>query len=158
MNSEKRWTTKNQPHPIPLTLSIWHRVNDGQNSKLSPPAHNLVCSTFEQCVHCLSVRLSGISIYDAIGYEIINPQDCVAWENSRHFTTPLLGSLRNDVWENSAEIPYLWRVTTQIWEVRLIGYKIASTNQKHYPYLGSDASSDWLRQNFSQSDTPPRFG
>ena len=115
------WTTKNQPHPTPLTLSIWHRVNDGQNSKLSPLEHNLVCSAFEQRVHYLSVRLSGISIYDAIGYEIINPQDCVAWENSRHFTTPLLGSQRNDVWETSAEIPYWWRDTTQIWEVRLIG-------------------------------------
>ena len=121
MNKENRWTTKHQPHPTPLTLSIWHRVNDGQNSELSPLKHNLVCNALEQRVHYLSVRLSGISIYDAIGYEMINPQDCVAWENSRHFTTPLLGSLRNDVWEKSAEIPYLWRVTTQIWEVRLIG-------------------------------------
>ena len=112
--------TKHQPHPTPLTLSIWHRVNDGQNSKLSPLKHNLVCNALEQRVHYLSARLLGISIYDAIGYETINPQDCAAWENSRHFTTPLLGSLRNDVWEKSAEIPYLWRVTTQIWEVRLI--------------------------------------
>ena len=27
----------------------------------------------------------------------------------------------NDVWETSAEIPYWWRVTTQIWVVLLIG-------------------------------------
>ena len=46
----------------------------------------------------------------------------------------LLGSLRkqptfgdatisppNDVWERSAEIPYWWRVTTQIWVVLRIG-------------------------------------
>ena len=30
-------------------------------------------------------------------------------------------SPRNDVWETSAEIPYWWRVTTQIWLVLLIG-------------------------------------
>ena len=30
-------------------------------------------------------------------------------------------SLRNDVWETSAEIPYWWHVTTQIWVVLLIG-------------------------------------
>ena len=28
----------------------------------------------------------------------------------------------NDVWETSAEIPYWWRVTTQIWVVLLIGW------------------------------------
>ena len=39
----------------------------------------------------------------------------VAWENSRHVATPPLVSPRNDVWERSAEIPYWWRVTTQIW-------------------------------------------
>ena len=39
----------------------------------------------------------------------------VAWENSRHVATPPLVSPRNDAWERSAEIPYWWRVTTQIW-------------------------------------------
>ena len=34
----------------------------------------------------------------------------VAWEN-KYFATPPLISLRNDVWETSAEIPYWWRVT-----------------------------------------------
>ena len=37
---------------------------------------------------------------------------------------------RNDVWETSAEIPYWWRVTSQIWVVLLIGWKFALTNQK----------------------------
>ena len=46
----------------------------------------------------------------------------VAWVNSRHFVTPLPVSPRNDVWETSAEIPYWWRVTTQIWVVLLIGW------------------------------------
>ena len=34
--------------------------------------------------------------------------------NSRHFETPPLLSSGKDVWETSAEIPYLWRVITQI--------------------------------------------
>ena len=55
--------------------------------------------------------------------------------------------LRNDVRETSAEIPYWWRVTTQIWLVLLIGWNKyfprSTTNQKHYPDLGSDASSAW---------------
>ena len=35
---------------------------------------------------------------------------------------PPIVSSRNDVWETSAEIPYWWRVTTQIWVVLLIGW------------------------------------
>ena len=46
----------------------------------------------------------------------------VAWENSRHLATLSLVSPPNDVWETSAEIPYWWRVTTQIWVVLLIGW------------------------------------
>ena len=42
------------------------------------------------------------------------------WENSRHLTTPPLVSPRNDIWETSSEIPYWWRVATQIWVVPLI--------------------------------------
>ena len=38
----------------------------------------------------------------------------VAWENSRHFARSPLEPLQNDVWVTSAEIPYWWRVTTQI--------------------------------------------
>ena len=43
--------------------------------------------------------------------------------------------------ETGAEIPYWRRVTTQIWVVLSFGWRFASTNQKHYPDLGSDASS-----------------
>ena len=57
-------------------------------------------------------------------------------------TTPT-GSLGNDVWETSAEIPYWWRITTLIWIVLLIGCTFALTNQEHYPQLGSEASSVW---------------
>ena len=64
-------------------------------------------------------------------------------------TTPT-GSLGNDVWETSAEIPYWWRITTLIWIVLLIGCTFALTNQKHYPQLGSEASSVGNSAVFSQ--------
>ena len=44
-----------------------------------------------------------------------------AWENSWHFAMPPLVSPRNNVWGTTAEIPYWWRVTIQIWLVLLIG-------------------------------------
>ena len=53
--------------------------------------------------------------------EIILIQSNVHWENRRHFATPPTVCPRNDVWATSAEIPYWWRVTTQIWVVLLIG-------------------------------------
>ena len=54
---------------------------------------------------------------------------------------PPLVSPRNDVWETSTEIPYWWCVITLILVVLLICR--ASTNQKHYSGLGSDATSVW---------------
>ena len=45
-------------------------------------------------------------------------------------------------WE-MIEIPHWQCTTTQIRVVPLIGWKIASSNQKHYPDLGSDRSSVW---------------
>ena len=55
--------------------------------------------------------------------------------------------LRNNFCGTSSEIPYWWRITTQIWVVLLIGWKFASTNEKHYPDLGSayDISMEFLR-------------
>ena len=44
----------------------------------------------------------------------------LAWGNSRHFATLPLVSPRNEVWETSSEIPYWWRLTSQIWVVLLI--------------------------------------
>ena len=52
---------------------------------------------------------------------VLKEQD-IAWENSRN-----LVSLRNALWETSAEIPYWWRVTTQIWVMPLIGWSKFST-------------------------------
>ena len=40
--------------------------------------------------------------------------DRLAWENSQHFATPSLAFLWNDIWETGTEIPYWWRITTQI--------------------------------------------
>ena len=44
------------------------------------------------------------------------------WENCWHLVMPLTVSPPNDMWETCAEIPYWWRVTTQIWVVLLIGW------------------------------------
>ena len=52
------------------------------------------------------------------------------------FVDAPLVSPGNDVLEMSAEIPYRWRVTTQIGVVLLIRWKFASAGQKHYPVLG----------------------
>ena len=46
----------------------------------------------------------------------------LTWENSWHLATPSLVSPWKDVWETSAEIPYWWPVTIQIWVVFLIGW------------------------------------
>ena len=62
-----------------------------------------------------------------------------AWENSRHLATLPLVSPPNDLRETSADIPYQWSVTTQIWVVRLIG---------------RDAWEIW----FNQSEALPRSG
>ena len=45
----------------------------------------------------------------------------VGWENRWHFAIPPTISLLNNVWETRGEIPYWWRVTTQIWALLLIG-------------------------------------
>ena len=50
---------------------------------------------------------------------------------------------RNDDWETRAEIPYWWRVTTQIWVVLPIGWSKFSTNQKHCSDWVTKASSVW---------------
>ena len=52
----------------------------------------------------------------------------LAWENSRHLATLPLVSPQNDVWvtSESVEIPYWWRVTTQIWVVMRRQYGISA--------------------------------
>ena len=68
----------------------------------------------------------------------------ISWGNSRHFAMPTPVSTRNDICGTSAEILYWWHVTTQIRVVLLIqGWSKFSTSQKHYPDLGSNASSVW---------------
>ena len=57
----------------------------------------------------------------------------LAWENSRHLATLPLLFTPNDVWETRAEIPYWWRVTTQIWAVLLIGWIKFPTRQDQSP-------------------------
>ena len=61
----------------------------------------------------------------------------LAWENTRHFAMQPVVSPWNDIWEMSAEIPYWWGVTTQIWVVLLIGWSKFPTNKKLFPDLAS---------------------
>ena len=74
---------------------------------------------------CWDSTMSTIEQIEIPIYEFTSktlPMVCLlAWENSWHLATPALVFPRNDVWETSAEIPYWWRVTTQIWVVLLIG-------------------------------------
>ena len=50
----------------------------------------------------------------------------LAWENSQHLATLPLVFTPNDVWETSVEIPYWWRVTTQIWVMTHHQYGISA--------------------------------
>ena len=63
-------------------------------------------------------------------FNFFRSDDNNSLRNSRHFA-PLV-SPRNDLREKSVEIPYLWRVTTQIW--LLIGrasWEICSFSLRH---------------------------
>ena len=80
-----------------------------------------------------------------------------ALENSLHFETPPLVSLRNDV-ETSAEIPYWWRVTTQIWLVLLIGRAARKicfgqlyvlTRSGQWPFISMQFLRSFLRRHFA---------
>ena len=77
----------------------------------------------------------------------------MAWEHSRHFVTQSLTFPRNDVSGKIAEIPYWWRVTTQIWVVFLIRWSKfprGTTNQKHYPDLGCDTVWDFCARSLHE--------
>ena len=69
----------------------------------------------------------------------ISMPNSIVWENGRHYAVPPLVSSRNEVWETSAEVPYWWRITTQIRVVLLIGRATCEIC-------------------FSQSEAPPRSG
>ena len=57
---------------------------------------------------------------------------------------PPLVSPRNDIWATIVEIPHWWRVTTQTWEVLLIGHEAREIFFKEqYPDVCSDTSSVW---------------
>ena len=72
----------------------------------------------------------------------------IAGENSQHFAAPPIVYSWNDVWEMSTKIPYWWHVTSQIWLVLLIGWKFASSNQKHYPIVSIEFLCSFLKCHF----------
>ena len=67
----------------------------------------------------------------------------LAWENSRHCSTPPLVSPRNNVWEKSAEISHWLRVTSQNWD------SDASSEWNfyaHFSYVISLGNEQWRRE------------
>ena len=50
----------------------------------------------------------------------------VTLRKQQHLLIPQLDSPQNDAWEMSAEIPYWWIITPQVWVVLLIGWEFAS--------------------------------
>ena len=91
-----------------------------------------------------------VQFCDLIAYELI-----IAWENSRHFATLPLVCPQNDVWGTSAEIPYWWHVTTQIWVLTRHQYGISaffSQTSLREEIRGSVAKSRLFSQaNWSQN-------
>ena len=67
----------------------------------------------------------------------------IVWENGSHFATPPRWFPYEMTSEQRAQKFYKWGDTTGVWLVLLVGWNFASTNQKHYPDLDSDASSVW---------------
>ena len=64
----------------------------------------------------ITISSSSSSSKEPVSYTMLGPtvvllvsevsKVVLAWENSKHFATPVLNSPRNDVWESSAEIPH----------------------------------------------------
>ena len=72
------------------------------------------------------------------------------WENCWHLVMPLTVSPPNDMWETCAEIPYWWRVTTQIWVVTRHQYGISAL-VSHTSFGGETSGSIAKCRLFSQA-------
>ena len=83
-------------------------------------------------------------------YESENSSDS-SRDNSSHLATP--PSLQDDVWGTSAETPFWWSVTTQIWIVLLIGgnlfHPISSTASGLWHIISMGFLLLFLRRNFA---------
>ena len=66
------------------------------------------------------------------------------WENNQHFESSPLVSPRNDVWGTSTEIPYWWRLTTQIW----MFISATCTNIRETFVLLEDVVGHWFKSSF----------
>ena len=52
---------------------------------------------------------------------MIRSRDEISYQKGRHLATPPVVSPRNDVRGTGVEIPFWWRVTTQLWVAFLSG-------------------------------------
>ena len=82
--------------------------------------HNLIAIYTIQTITILSQQKKRDINYNLNSFLFLH-LITLAWEKTRHLATLPLVSPPNDVWDTSAEIPYWWRVTSQIWVVLLIG-------------------------------------
>ena len=92
-----------------------------------------------------------------LGLKTIASSALLAWENSRHLATLPPVSPPNDVWETSAEIPYWWRVTIQIWVVTRHQYGISALVSQT-SFGGETSSSVAKCRLFSQASALPENG
>ena len=119
---------------------------------------NLLTTSFptrfgrKHCLHILIIWLGlrtqqkkqqrNIGTVSRIEYDRITAY-VQTWRSLRKQPTfpkkPLVSLQSNKIFHT--DIPYCWRVTTQIWVVLLIGWSKISTTLKHYPDLGRDTSS-----------------
>ena len=76
--------------------------------------HNLIAIYTIQTITILSQQKKRDINYNLNSFLFLH-LITLAWEKTRHLATLPLVSPPNDVWETSAEIPYWWRVTSQIW-------------------------------------------
>ena len=102
-----------QPRPIIVNYSFREQLQRSQCTIKVVPTR---CS-FRQIFFFKSNKITSIT------NETSTERPMFSLGNNPHFATPSLFCARNDIWETSAEIPYRWRVTTQIWAVLLIGWK-----------------------------------
>ena len=96
----------------------------------------------------------------AYSYSEIQSIDRWPREKSWYYTTSPLISSRNDLQETSAEIPYWWRVTTQICVVLFIGWKTSGDVTKcrlfHQATSFWYEDRSWWLKRIIMSDSPSR--
>ena len=94
---------------------------------------------FSRFATCLLTCWPQPAIFSSFTFEIINLRGCLRKQLVFHNSTTGF-SMKWYICGMAAEIPYQWHITSRIWVVLWIGWKFASSNQKHYWDLVIDVS------------------